>query len=84
MHLWFDTTRTDYSIKTKFDQIEKLLQSIRYPATNRLPRLLRHFKSWKANEFRITMLFGYKYIAHFFFKVFTQVAHLLLDSFKKS
>jgi hypothetical protein len=61
MHLWFDAVKPDYSIKKQFDQIEKLLQTIHYPTTNRLPRLLRYFNTWKANEFRITILFGYKY-----------------------
>ncbi|CAF1515125.1 unnamed protein product [Adineta ricciae] len=45
MHLWLDT---------------KLLQSIHYPLTNRLPRALKHYTTWKANEFRMTLLFGYK------------------------
>ena len=61
MHLWFKRTKPDYSIKTSFDRMEELLRTIHYPTTSRLPRLLRHYKLWKANEFRITILFGYKY-----------------------
>jgi hypothetical protein len=66
LHLWFDVVKTDYSLKKQFHQIEKLLQTIHYPVTNRLPRPLRFFKIWKANEFRITLLFGYKYRSSLF------------------
>ena len=62
MHLWLDTVRADYSIKKQISTLEKLLQSVHYPTTNRLPRALRYYTSWKANEFRMTLLFGYKYI----------------------
>ena len=40
MHLWCDAGKVDYSIEKQFYQIEKLLQTIHYPTTNRLPRLL--------------------------------------------
>ncbi len=53
--------KPDYSLKNQFQEIENLLQTIHYPVTNRLPRPLRFFNIWKANEFRITLLFGYKY-----------------------
>lgn len=59
MQLWFNTAKADYSIKNEFDRTEKLLKTLRYPSTNRLPRSLRHFKTWKANEYRITLLFAY-------------------------
>jgi hypothetical protein len=79
MHLWFDAVKVNY-IKKEFNQIEKLLQTIHYPTTNRLPRLLRHYKTWKANEFRITLIFGYKYIL----SVLKHLFHSsLLDSLRK-
>ena len=46
LHLWFDTAKTDYSLKEHFYHfyhIEKKLQTIHYPVTNRLPRSLRFF-----------------------------------------
>ncbi|CAF1235851.1 unnamed protein product [Rotaria sp. Silwood1] len=61
IHLWFGTVKTDYSLKNQFVHIEKSLQTIHYPITNRLPRILRFYKIWKANEFRITLLFAYWY-----------------------
>ncbi|CAM4781977.1 unnamed protein product [Rotaria magnacalcarata] len=60
MHLWLDTVRVDYSIKKQFSCLEKLLKCIRYPTTNRLPRALKYYTTWKTNEFRMTLLFGYK------------------------
>jgi len=62
LHLWLDTVRVDYSIKKQFSQLEKLLAWIHYPTTNRLPRALKYFTAWKANEFRMTLLVGYKYV----------------------
>ena len=64
MHLWLDTVKVEYSIKKESSHLEKLLQTIHYPTTNRLPRSLRYYKTWKANEFRITLLFGYRYVLH--------------------
>ncbi|CAM4985947.1 unnamed protein product [Rotaria socialis] len=60
MHLWLDTVRVDYSIKKQFSRLEELLKCIRYPTTNRLPRALKYYTTWKANEYRMTLLFGYK------------------------
>ncbi|CAM4985118.1 unnamed protein product [Rotaria socialis] len=62
MHLWLDTVRVDYSIKKQFSRLEELLKCIRYPTTNRLPRALKYYTTWKANEYRMTLLFGYKYV----------------------
>ncbi|CAF2093187.1 unnamed protein product, partial [Rotaria magnacalcarata] len=39
---------------------DELLKCIRYPTTNRLPRALKYYTTWKANEYRMTLLFGYK------------------------
>lgn len=49
-------------VKRQFSCLEKWLKCIHYPTINRLPRALRYYTTWKTNEFRITLLFGYKYV----------------------
>ena len=61
MFLWFgdDHKRSEWSSFAKIDIISKKLLQCRYPSTtSRTPRPLKQFHRYKANEFRLILLFG--------------------------
>ncbi|CAF4054963.1 unnamed protein product [Rotaria sordida] len=61
LELWFRSRREPYSIHNSLHLIEEKLDSIRYPSTTyRLPSQLKYFQTYKGNEYRVTLLFGYQ------------------------
>lgn len=48
------------SIKGSLNTVASIFKSIRYPSTTyRIPRDLRSYATYKGNELRILLLFGY-------------------------
>ncbi|CAF2786794.1 unnamed protein product [Rotaria sp. Silwood2] len=67
---WFKSRGKIYSIHKSLFSIEKILDSMKFPSTTyRIPSRLRHWSTFKANEYRITLLFGYMYVDLFFYIV---------------
>lgn len=61
MFLWFgdDHKRSQWSSFSKIEIISAKLSQYRYPSTtSRTPRSLKQFHRFKANEFRLILLFG--------------------------
>ncbi|CAF1233917.1 unnamed protein product [Adineta ricciae] len=66
LELWFKTCRQPYSIQKSVNLIELKLNALRYPSTTyHLPSPLRFYQTYKGNEFRMTLLFGYQYFQPF-------------------
>ncbi|CAF1532838.1 unnamed protein product [Adineta ricciae] len=62
MEMWFTSRLELYSIHKNLNVVEDKLDTIQYPTTTyHLPSQLRFFKTYKGNEYRLTLLFGYQY-----------------------
>jgi hypothetical protein len=67
LHIFFDnvSSRTgitqEMNIKGAIDAVSAIMKSISYPSTTyRIPRDLKHYNVYKANEYKMVLLFGYK------------------------
>jgi hypothetical protein len=76
-HLWFDpcSAKTGIhsvmSIRSHLNQVAARFNSHTYPSTTyRIPSDIRRYNKYKANEFRMSILQGYKYVmfSYFFLK----------------
>lgn len=60
--LWFSPEYRDepWSIHSHLEELSVLFKRVRLPSTTtRLPRVLTQYSNYKANEFRVLLLFGY-------------------------
>ncbi|CAF3780851.1 unnamed protein product [Rotaria socialis] len=61
LEIWFKSRGNSYSIHKQLNLIEAKLDSIKYPTTTyHLPSQLRFYQTYKGNEYRLTLLFGYQ------------------------
>ncbi len=51
----------EMNIKGALDAVSAIIKSISYPSTTyRIPRNLKQYNVFKANEYKMVLLFGYK------------------------
>ncbi len=67
LHIFFDSVSLKsgitqaMSIKGGLDAVSAVIKSISYPSTTyRIPRDLKQYHVYKANEYKMVLLFGYK------------------------
>lgn len=67
LRIFFDGTSIkngitpEMSIKDSLSAVSAVISSISYPSTTyRIPRDLKHYNIYKANEYKMVLLFGYK------------------------
>jgi len=67
LHIFFDNVSEksgitrEMSIKGAIYAVSSIIKSISYPSTTyRIPRNLKQYKLYKANEYKMVLLFGYK------------------------
>ena len=66
--LWLNATyvNEEWNISEKIDELSTLFRCIKLPSTTtRIPRLITYHRKYKANEYRVLLLFG-----HVIFKKF--------------
>jgi len=69
LHIFFDNVSEksgitrEMSIKGAIYAVSSIIKSISYPSTTyRIPRNLKQYKLYKANEYKMVLLFGYKWV----------------------
>ncbi|CAM4791834.1 unnamed protein product [Rotaria magnacalcarata] len=78
MSLWFspDYRTEPWSIHNHLEELSRLFKQVRLPSTTtRLPRVLTAYSNYKANEFRVLLLFGHVIFAEILPKMYYD--HLL-------